>query len=44
MSSNYNLKMRPAEFMVNGNQLIRIRKAETIDEYMRLYENDPVAI
>ncbi|MBU2510624.1 diaminopimelate decarboxylase [bacterium] len=44
MSSNYNLKMRPAEYLVNGNQLIRIRRAETMDDYMRLFENDPVAI
>lgn len=44
MSSNYNLKMRPAEYMVNGKQLTRIRRAETMDDYMRLFENDPVAI
>jgi diaminopimelate decarboxylase len=44
MSSNYNLKMRPAEYLVNEKQLIRVRRAETIDDYMRLYENNPVAI
>ncbi len=44
MSSNYNLKMKPAEYLVNDKQLIRIRRAETIDDYMRLFENDPVAI
>lgn len=44
MSSNYNLKTRPAEYMVHGKQLIRIRRAETMDDYMRLFENEPVAI
>lgn len=44
MSSNYNLKMRPAEYLVDGKQLSRIRRAETMDDYMRLFENDPVAI
>ncbi len=44
MSSNYNLKMRPAEYLVDGKQLTRIRRAETMDDYMRLFENDPVAI
>ncbi len=44
MSSNYNVKMRPAEYLVDGRKLFRIRRAETMDDYMRLFENEPVAI
>ena len=38
MSSNYNLKMRPPEFLVDGDNLIEIRRAETFEDYMRLFE------
>ena len=38
MSSNYNLKMRPPEFLVDGENLIEIRRAETLEDYMRLFE------
>jgi diaminopimelate decarboxylase len=38
MSSNYNLKMRPPEYLVNGERLIQIRRAETFEDYMRLFE------
>ena len=38
MSSNYNLKMRPPEYLVDGENLIEIRRAETLDDYMRLFE------
>jgi len=38
MSSNYNLKMHPAEYMVDGTNLVQIRKAETFDDFMRYFE------
>ena len=38
MSSNYNLKMRPPEYLVDGEDLIEIRRAETLEDYMRLFE------
>ena len=38
MSSNYNIKMRPPEYLVDGNRLIRIRRAETFEDYLRLCE------
>jgi len=38
MSSNYNLKMRPPEYLVDGDRLIQIRRAETFEGYMRLFE------
>ena len=38
MSSNYNLKMRPPEFLVDDENLIEIRRAETLEDYMRLFE------
>ena len=38
MSSSYNLKMRPAEYLVDRDQLIQIRRAETFEAYMRLFE------
>ncbi len=38
MSSNYNLKMRPPEYLVSGERLIKIRRAETFEDYMRLFE------
>ena len=37
MSSNYNLKMRPPEYLVDGERLVEIRRAETLDDYMRLF-------
>ena len=37
MSSNYNLKMRPPEYWVDGNQLIQIRKKECIEDYLNLF-------
>ena len=36
MSSNYNIKMRPPEYLVDGDRLIRIRRAETFEDYLRL--------
>ena len=38
MSSNYNMKMRPPEFLVDDENLIEIRRAETLEDYMRLFE------
>ena len=38
MSSNYNLKMRPPEFLVDDENLIEIRRAETLEDYMQLFE------
>ena len=38
MSSNYNARLRPAEYLVDGDQLTRIRRAERLEDYMRLFE------
>ena len=38
MSSNYNVKMRPPEYLVKDRELIRIRRAETLEDYMGLFE------
>jgi diaminopimelate decarboxylase len=39
MASTYNLKMRPAEYWVDEQgQLKQIRKGETLDDHMRLFE------
>jgi diaminopimelate decarboxylase len=38
MSSNYNGRMRPPEFIVDGEQLIQIRKAESLEDHLHLYE------
>lgn len=38
MSSNYNLKMRPPEYLVDGDRLSCIRRAETFEDYLRLFE------
>lgn len=38
MSSNYNARMRPAEYLVDGDDFTCIRRAETIDDHMRLFE------
>ncbi len=38
MSSNYNLKMRPPEYLVHDDRLVGIRRAETFTDYMRLFE------
>jgi len=32
MSSSYNLHLRPAEYLVDGDQVTRIRRAETFDD------------
>ena len=38
MSSNYNLKMRPPEYLVDGDKLTCIRRVETLEDYLRLFE------
>ena len=38
MSSNYNLKMRPPEYLVNGDKLTCIRRVETLDDYLQVFE------
>ena len=38
MSSNYNLKMRPPEYLVDNNRLIQIRRSETFEEHIRLFD------
>lgn len=39
MASTYNLKMRPPEYWVDAaGQLKQIRKAESLDDHMRLFE------
>lgn len=37
MSSNYNLKMRPPEYLVDGDKLTCIRRVETLEDYLRLF-------
>ena len=38
MSSNYNLKMRPPEYLVDGDKLTCIRRAETLEDYLRVFD------
>ncbi len=38
MSSNYNVHMRPPEYLVDGEQVIPIRRGETFDDFMRLFD------
>ena len=38
MSSNYNLKMIPAEYLVDGSQLRKIRHRQEFDDYLRQFE------
>ena len=38
MSSNYNLKMRPPEYLVDNDCLIQIRRSETFEEHLRLFD------
>lgn len=41
MASNYNLKVKPAEVLVDGDSWSIIRRAETFEDMMRLYEGCP---
>lgn len=38
MSSNYNMKMHPAEYMVNGTELKKIRRAETFEDFIARFD------
>ena len=38
MSSNYNLKMRPPEYLVDGDKLTCIRRVETLDDYLQFFD------
>ena len=38
MASTYNLKMRPAEYWVAGGQLQCIRRGETVEDHLKLFE------
>ena len=38
MSSNYNARLRPPEYLVDGEQLILIRRAETFEDHLDLFE------
>ncbi len=37
MSSNYNLKMTPPEYLVDGDNFTCIRRVETLDDYLQLF-------
>ena len=37
MSSNYNLKMRPPEYLVDGDSFTCIRRAETLEDYLQFF-------
>lgn len=38
MASTYNMKMRPAEYWVNNGQVQKIRRGETLEDYMNMFE------
>lgn len=38
MSSNYNLKMSPPEYLVDGDTLTCIRRVETLEDYLRVFD------
>ena len=38
MSSNYNLKMTPPEYLVDGDSFTCIRRVETLEDYLRVFE------
>ena len=40
MSSNYNARMRPPEYLVDGDELKLIRRGERFDDYLRLFDRD----
>jgi len=39
MSSNYNARMRPPEYLVDGDQLIQIRRSESFDDHLHLFNH-----
>jgi diaminopimelate decarboxylase len=40
MSSNYNTRMRPPEYLVDGDKLTMIRRPEAFDGYLRSFDVD----
>jgi diaminopimelate decarboxylase len=38
MSSNYNARMRPPEYLIDGDLLIQIRQAEDYEDYLKKFE------
>lgn len=40
MGSNYNMRPRPAEVMVDGEKMEVIRKADTLDDLLRPFTHD----
>jgi len=38
MSSNYNARNRPAEYLVDGTRLVQIRRAESFEDQLRFFE------
>lgn len=38
MASTYNLKMRPAEYWVTDGQVKCIRKGETVEDHLKLFD------
>lgn len=39
MASNYNARMRPAEYLVRSDEVVCIRRAETLNDHMRLFDD-----
>jgi len=37
MCSNYNMRARPAEVLIDGDQVVVIRKADTLDSILSPY-------
>ncbi|OAY66454.1 putative diaminopimelate decarboxylase, chloroplastic [Ananas comosus] len=38
MASTYNLKMRPPEYWIDNGKMVKIRHAETFDDFMRFFD------
>lgn len=38
MASNYNARLRPAEYWVSGADVEKIRRQDTLDDLLRVYE------
>jgi diaminopimelate decarboxylase len=43
MASRYNLHFQCAEYLIDGSQVTRIRRAETFDDFARTFVNEPLA-
>ena len=44
MGFNYNGKMRHAEYLKNNGKILRIRRDETYEDYIRTQLLDPVEV